>query len=58
MSDGTIWLIAGLLVGALELVLPGYFMLWIGLASCGAGLLTMALDVGWHWQLATFSREG
>ena len=55
MSDGAIWLIAGLLVGALELVLPGYFLLWIGLAACGAGLLTLAFDPGWHWQLAAFS---
>ncbi len=55
MSNGAIWLTAGLLIGAVELVLPGYFMLWIGLAACGAGVLTMASGVGWPWQFAAFS---
>lgn len=55
MTGGTIWLIAGLLLGALELILPGYFLLWIGLSATGAGLLTVAFGFSWHWQFATFS---
>lgn len=55
MSDGAIWLVAGLLLGALELILPGYFLLWVGLGACGAGLLTVLFGLGWHWQFAAFS---
>ena len=55
MSDGAVWLVAGLLLGALELVLPGYFLLWVGLGACGTGLLTVAVAFGWPWQLAAFS---
>jgi membrane protein implicated in regulation of membrane protease activity len=55
MSGGAIWLIAGLLLGAQELLLPGYFLLWIGLAAIGAGLLTTIAGLGWHWQLASFA---
>ncbi len=55
MSGGAIWLLAGLLLGALELILPGYFLLWIGLAAMGAGLLTTVFAFGLHWQLAAFT---
>ena len=55
MSEGAIWLVAGLLLGALELILPGYFLLWIGLGACGAGLLTLLFGLTWHWQFSAFS---
>ena len=55
MSGAAIWLVAGLLLGAPELILPGYFLLWIGLAAIGAGLLTAAFGFGWNWQLASFT---
>lgn len=55
MSGGALWLVAGLLLGAQELIAPGFFLLWIGLAACGTGLLTTAAGLGWHWQLAAFA---
>ena len=55
MSGGAIWLVAGLLLGALELVVSGYFLLWIGLSAVATGLLTTAFGLGWHWQLAAFA---
>ena len=54
MTAAGAWLVAGLLLGALELVVPGVFLLWIGLAACGTGLLTQATNLGWHGQLACF----
>jgi len=36
------WLLALVLVGA-ELLLPGYFLLWIGIAAAAMGLLLMVL---------------
>ncbi|WNL45372.1 NfeD family protein [Dyella sp. BiH032] len=34
------WILALLLIGA-EVLLPGYFMLWIGLGAAATGLLTL-----------------
>ena len=36
------WLFALILIGA-ELVMPGYFMLWIGIAAAAVGVLLLAL---------------
>ncbi len=36
------WLFALILIGA-ELVMPGYFMLWIGIAAVAVGVLLLAL---------------
>ncbi|HXR61991.1 MAG TPA: NfeD family protein [Rudaea sp.] len=36
------WLLALVLVGA-ELLMPGYFMLWIGIAAAAMGLILMVL---------------
>lgn len=55
MSGGTIWLVAGLLLGAQELLAPGFFLLWIGLAAGATGALTAILDIGLTGQLATFA---
>lgn len=42
MSPGLIWILAGLAFVGAELLIPGVFMLWIGIASIGAGLALMA----------------
>ncbi len=54
MSNGSIWLIAGLLLAAQELILPGVFLLWIGAAAIAAGLLTVAIGLTLHWQIGAF----
>ena len=36
------WILALLLIGA-EVLLPGYFMLWIGLGAAAVGVLTLLL---------------
>lgn len=42
MEPGLIWILAGLLLLAAELVLPGVFLLWVGLAAIGTGLVVLA----------------
>ena len=42
------WIIAGAILLALELAMPGAFMMWLGLAAVLVGLLTFAVD--WSWQ--------
>jgi len=38
MEPGLIWILGGLLLLAAELVLPGVFLFWTGLAAIGTGL--------------------
>lgn len=42
MSPGLIWVLVGLAFFGAELLLPGVFLLWIGIAAIGAGLALMA----------------
>ncbi|MBY0333977.1 MAG: NfeD family protein [Acetobacteraceae bacterium] len=41
MEPGLIWILVGLLLLAGELVLPGAFLLWIGVAAIGTGLFVL-----------------
>ena len=42
------WIIAGAILLALELAVPGAFMMWLGLAAVLVGAITFA--VNWSWQ--------
>ena len=54
MNDAAIWLVAGLLLAALEMVAPGVFLLWLGLAAIGTGAATALLAPGLVVQLMLF----
>ena len=54
MSDWIIWIAAGLALLIIEMLLPGVFMMWLGLAACGVGLLTLALHFGFEAQVVSF----
>jgi hypothetical protein len=41
MEPGLIWVLVGLLLLGFELVLPGVFLLWVGLAAIGTGLVIL-----------------
>ncbi|KAA3517615.1 NfeD family protein [Agrobacterium vitis] len=47
------WLVLGLALLAVELVMPGMFMIWIGLGAIATGLLSLAFwgDAFWPWQV-------
>lgn len=53
-----IWMVLGVILLALEIVLPGVFLLWLGVAALLTGTLSLQLwDSGfWPWQaqIATF----
>jgi hypothetical protein len=49
------WLIIGFILMALELVLPGVFLFWLGLAALLVGLLSFATDPSWQSQLLMFA---
>src|SRR4051812_33108235 len=42
MEPGLIWILGGLLLLAAELALPGIFLLWVGLAAIGTGVVVLA----------------
>lgn len=48
------WIVAGLVLLGLELVLPGGFLLWMGVAGILTGLLTLVLPLDWAVQWLVF----
>ncbi|WP_315721900.1 MULTISPECIES: NfeD family protein [unclassified Bradyrhizobium] len=49
------WLIFGVILMALELLAPGIFLIWLGLAALLVGLLSFALSPGWQLQILLFA---
>jgi inner membrane protein len=54
MNAWIIWLVAGLALLMIEILAPGAFMMWLGLAACGTGLVMLATGVGFELQVVTF----
>ena len=52
------WMVLGFVLLGFELVLPGVFLLWIGIAALLTGALSLQLGslgfFGWQWQLLVF----
>jgi hypothetical protein len=44
MDPALIWILAGLLLLGAEIFLPGVFLLWIGIAAVGTGLIRLFAD--------------
>lgn len=50
-----IWLLGGLALMMTEALLPGLFMMWLGMAALGTGLFTLAGDARFAWQVVVFA---
>ena len=51
-----LWFIGGLLLIGGEIVLPGVYLLWIGLCALVVGVLVAVFpDLGLTWQLVSFA---
>lgn len=48
------WLILAAVLFALEVMAPGIFLMWFGLAAAITGLLAFGLDISWQWQIVWF----
>jgi membrane protein implicated in regulation of membrane protease activity len=48
------WMILAAILLALEIVVPGIFFMWFGLAAAATGILSFATDMTWQWQLIWF----
>jgi len=49
------WIILGLVLIGIELMAPGIFFLWLGLAAIATGLLDAALDLSWQAAFIIFA---
>jgi membrane protein implicated in regulation of membrane protease activity len=54
VTDWVLWIAGGLALLIAEILAPGVFMMWLGLAACGAGLLTLAFGFGFELQVVSF----
>jgi hypothetical protein len=54
ISAWIIWLVAGLVLLMFEIHAPGAFMMWVGLAACGTGVVVLASGIGFEFQVVTF----
>lgn len=55
LDAGTWWLIAGVLLLALELMAPGVFLVFIGAAALATGAFTLMFDLALAPQLGLFA---
>jgi membrane protein implicated in regulation of membrane protease activity len=49
------WLILGVVLMGIEAIMPGVFMLWLGLAALIIGVLSFGVSVSWQMQLVGFA---
>jgi membrane protein implicated in regulation of membrane protease activity len=49
------WFILGVVLFLLEIVAPGSFMMWLGLAAILVGIISVAVDWPWQAQLIAFA---
>jgi membrane protein implicated in regulation of membrane protease activity len=49
------WLVFGLILMALELIAPGVFLFWLGLAALLVGLVSFVVEPNWQMQLLLFA---
>jgi len=48
------WMIAAAVLFVLELMAPGIFFMWFGVAALVTGLIVFRYDISWQWQLLWF----
>jgi len=50
-----VWVTLGLLLAALEILVPGVYLIWLAVAAVITGLLTFAFDIGLAMQVVVFA---
>ena len=54
IDSGWLWLIGGVLLLILEVMAPGFFLVFLGAAAMATGLFTLLFGLGAAPQLALF----
>ncbi len=55
LDPGLVWLVAGLLLVVAEVFVPGAFLVWLGLAAIGTGLVALPVPVAFGLQVVVFA---
>jgi len=55
VATAVIWMAAGLVLMLLEVAAPGVFLMWLGLAALGTGLVVQAAEPGFAVQVVVFA---
>jgi inner membrane protein len=55
ISTHWFWLSLGLILGVAEMVAPGFFLIWLGLAAIIVGVLDYFLPIAVPFQVAMFA---
>jgi membrane protein implicated in regulation of membrane protease activity len=55
IEPGWLWMIGGVLLLAAEIMLPGVFLVWIGIAAIVTGVFALLLGIGVAGQLGLFA---
>jgi inner membrane protein len=53
-NPGWSWMIAAAVLFALDVMAPGFFMLWFGAAAAVVGVIVFALPLELAWQILAF----
>jgi inner membrane protein len=48
MLQPWMWLVGGLVLIAVEIIAPGIFLFWLGLAALIVGMFALAIDLSWQ----------
>ena len=54
LNDHWIWMTLGLMLAGLEMLVPGVYLIWLGIAAIITGVLTLGLDLSPAVQLVDF----
>ena len=49
-----VWIAIGLVLAALEMLVPGVYLIWLAIAAIITGLLTLGMDLGLPAQVVVF----
>src|SRR3954466_10768215 len=55
IEPGWLWLIGGVLLLILEVIAPGFFLVFVGAAGAATGVFTLLFDLGPAAQLILFA---
>jgi membrane protein implicated in regulation of membrane protease activity len=53
-NPGWSWMIVGAALFALDVMAPGFYLLWFGAAAAVVGLIVFAIRIDFTWQILAF----
>jgi membrane protein implicated in regulation of membrane protease activity len=53
-NPGWSWMIVAAVLFALDVMAPGFFLLWFAAAAAVVGLIVFAIPIGFTWQILAF----